>query len=82
MERARTMGRVGVLAAPVAEALIRLGEWRRRRQLRKAFGLTSETLLRDIGLTPDDLQEALSASLEGASSEALLKAALARAGNW
>lgn len=84
MERTNISRQAGraVLVAPMIEAWVRLGEWQRRRQMRKAFGLASDTLLRDIGLTPDDLQEARSASLEADSSDTLLKAALARAGNW
>lgn len=82
MERARAFGWAGVLVAAVAETLSWLGEWQRRRQMRESFGMTSETLLRDIGLTPDDLQDALCAPLEDNSSEVLLRAALSRAGDW
>lgn len=84
MERARTVGNASrrVLVAPMAEVLFQLGEWRRRRQIRKSFGMTTDSLLRDIGLTADDLLEALDAPLDDDSSDALLKAALARAGNW
>lgn len=84
MDWTRTMGQVGrgVLVAPVAQAMYQLAEWGRRRQIRQAFGLTSEVLLRDIGLTPDDLVEALAQPLTEAASDAMVKAAVARAGNW
>lgn len=84
MERARMTTQIGqgVLAAPVTQVLQHLAEWDRRRQMRKSFGLTSEVLLRDIGLTPDDLIAALAQPLEDTASNALVRAAVARAGNW
>ncbi|KAF0137905.1 MAG: hypothetical protein FD152_22 [Xanthobacteraceae bacterium] len=84
MDRTRTMAQTGrgVLVAPIAQALFQLAEWGRRQQIRKARGLTSEVLLRDIGLTPDDLAEALAQPLTGDASDALVKAAVARAGHW
>lgn len=72
----------GVLVAPMAQAMFQLAEWGRRRQIRQAFGLTSDVLLRDIGLTPDDLAEALAEPLENDASDALLRATIARAENW
>jgi uncharacterized protein YjiS (DUF1127 family) len=72
----------GVLVAPMAQVMTLLGEWGRRRQMRKSFGLCSEVLLRDIGLTPDDLLQAMDQPLGEDSSDALLRAAMARAGNW
>ena len=82
MDRTRPMMGRGVLLAPVAQAMIQLAEWGRRREMRKAYGLTSEVLLRDIGLTPDDLVAAMDQPLTEDASDALLKAAVARAGNW
>lgn len=72
----------GALVAPFSQVMAQLAEWGRRRQMRKAYGLTSETLLRDIGLTLDDLAEAMGQPLTEEASDALLKAAVARAGNW
>jgi uncharacterized protein YjiS (DUF1127 family) len=72
----------GVLLAPFSQAMAQIGEWRRRHQMRKAYGLTSEVLLRDIGLTPDDLLAAMDQPLTEDASDALVKAAVARAGNW
>ena len=84
MDRTRPMPQVGRggLLAPMVQAMSQLAEWGRRQQMRKAFGLTSEALLRDIGLTPDDLVEALAQPLDGDASDALVKAAVARAANW
>jgi uncharacterized protein YjiS (DUF1127 family) len=82
MDRTRPMMGRGVLLAPVAQAMTQLAEWGRRREMRKAYGLTSEVLLRDIGLTPDDLVAARDQPLTEDASDALLKAAVARAGNW
>jgi uncharacterized protein YjiS (DUF1127 family) len=84
MNRTRTMAQTGrgVLVAPMVQAMFQLAEWGRRQQILKAHGLTSEVLLRDIGLTPDDLVEALAQPLTEDASDALVKAAVARAGNW
>lgn len=72
----------GVFAAPLAEALSRLSEMQGRQGIRNSFGMTSEVLLRDIGLTPDDLAEALANPLTEQASDSLARAAAARAGNW
>ena len=84
MDRTGTTAQAGrgVLVAPIAQAMFQLAEWGRRRQTRKSFGLCSEVLLRDIGLTPDDLLQAMDQPLGEESSDALLRAAMARAGNW
>jgi uncharacterized protein YjiS (DUF1127 family) len=84
MDRTRSTLRAGrgMLAAPVAQVMFQLAEWGRRRQMLRAYGRADETLLRDIGLTPDDLADALSRPLVEDASDALLKAAVARAGNW
>jgi uncharacterized protein YjiS (DUF1127 family) len=62
--------------------MFQLAEWGRRRQIRKAYGPISEVLLRDIGLTPHELEEALAAPMAEDASDALVRAAAARAGNW
>jgi uncharacterized protein YjiS (DUF1127 family) len=72
----------GVLLPPIVQAMFKLAERNRRRQIRKAYGPISEVLLRDIGLTPYELEEALAMPLDENVSDALLKAAVARAGNW
>lgn len=82
MDRTKAMMGRGVLLAPMALAMTQLAEWGRRREMRKAYGLSSEALLRDIGLTPDDLLAAMDQPLTDAASDALVKAAVARAGNW
>lgn len=84
MDRTREMAGVGrkVFAARFAQAAAWFVEWRRRQEIRKARGLASAALLRDIGLTPDDLEEALAQPLDQEASEAMVKAAEARAGNW
>jgi uncharacterized protein YjiS (DUF1127 family) len=68
--------------APVVNAMLLLGEFSRRRQMKAACGPLSEALLRDIGLTPDDVEAALGAPLDQDASDALLREAVARAGNW
>jgi uncharacterized protein YjiS (DUF1127 family) len=70
------------LLIPMAQVLTRLGEWRRRKQLRKAYAQTPEALMRDIGLTLDDVMVALEQPLTEDVSDALVKARAARAGNW
>ncbi len=84
MNRTGTIARArrGVLLPPIVLAMLKLAEWNRRRQIRKAYGPISEVLLRDIGLTPYELEEALAMPLDENASDALLKAAVARAGNW
>lgn len=84
MERATTIGEAShrALVASMAGVLFQLGEWQRRRQIRKSIGMSPDRLLRDVGLTPDDLHQALDAPLQDRSSEGLGKAARSRAGNW
>ena len=84
MGRTRSMPMIGrgLLPAPFAQAMFQLSEWGWRRRMRKSLGSTSERLLRDIGLTLDDLEDALGQPLANEASDALLKAAIARAGNW
>lgn len=43
----------------------------RRRRIRRSYGRMSEVELRDIGLTPYELEEALSMPLEKNASDAL-----------
>jgi uncharacterized protein YjiS (DUF1127 family) len=70
------------LFAPVANAVLRLGEWNRRRQIRTSCGPLSETLLRDIGFTRADVDAALGAPLNQDASEAIVREVLTRATNW
>lgn len=78
----RMQTRRAVMLVPLAQALTQLGEWRRRNQLRKAFRQAPDALMRDIGLTMDDLMAAFDQPLTDDASDALVKAAVARAGNW
>jgi uncharacterized protein YjiS (DUF1127 family) len=84
MDRTRTISQTGrgVLVAPIVQAMFQLAEWNRRRQMRQAYGAISEVLLRDIGLTPYELEEALAAPMAEDASDVLVRAAAARAGNW
>lgn len=84
MDRTRATPQAGrgVLVAPIAQVMFQLAEWGRRRQMRRAWRRADEALLRDIGLTPDDLAAALAQPLAEDASDALLRAAIARAGNW
>ena len=70
------------LFAPVVGAMRRLGEWGRRQKLRASCGPLSEALLRDIGLTREDVEAALGAPLDRDASGHLASKATARAGNW
>lgn len=72
----------GVLASAVAHARSQIAEWGWRRQMRRALGPTSEGLMRDIGLTPDDLSAALTQPLSESASDMLSMVAKERAGNW
>lgn len=84
MDRTRAVSQIGrgVLVAPIVQAMFQLAEWGRRRQIRQAYGPISEILLRDIGLTPYELEEALAAPIAEDASDALARAAMARPGNW
>jgi uncharacterized protein YjiS (DUF1127 family) len=84
MDRTRTIAHAGrrLLVAPIVQVMLQLAEWTRRRQIRRAYGPISEVLLRDIGLTPYELEEALALPMAEDASDALFKAAVARAGNW
>jgi uncharacterized protein YjiS (DUF1127 family) len=70
------------LVAPMVDAILRLGEWRRRRQIRASCGPLSDSLLRDVGLTREDVEAALALSLDQNASDRMLREAVARAGNW
>ena len=68
--------------APVVNAMLLLGEFNRRRQVRSSCGRLSAALLRDMGVTPDDLEAALGRPLDRDASEELVREAVARVGNW
>lgn len=70
------------LFVPAVAAMLRLGEWGRRQKLRASCGPLSEAMLRDIGLTRDDVEAALVAPLDQDASDHLASKAMARAGNW
>ena len=50
--------------------------------MRKAYGPISDLLMRDIGLTPYELEAALAMPMAENASDALVRAAVARSGNW
>lgn len=52
----------------------------RRRRIRCSYGRLSDAQLRDIGMTPNELEIALSQPLERNASDALAKAA--ERANW
>lgn len=58
------------------------GEALRRRQIRRSYGAMSIAQLRDIGLTPYELEVALSLPMEKSASDALAKAAAGEAAKW
>lgn len=63
-------------------ALDLLAETLRRRQIRRSYGRMSHAQLRDIGLTPWELEVALSQPLEKSAADALAKAAAVEAARW
>lgn len=63
-------------------ALDRLAEALRRRQIRRSYGRMSDTQLRDIGLTPWEVEVALSLPLQESASDALARAAACEAAKW
>ena len=63
-------------------ALDFFGEALRRRHIRRNYGCMSVAQLRDIGLTPSDLEAALSLPLENSAEDALAKAAADEAAKW
>ena len=54
----------------------------RRRQIRRSYGRMSDARLRDIGLTPWDIEVALSLPLEKSAGDALAMAAAGEAARW
>jgi len=63
-------------------ALEYLAEAMRRRQIRRSYGNMSEAQLRDINLTPWDLEVALSLPLNKSASDALFMAAASQTARW
>ena len=59
-----------------------LAEALRRRQIRRSYGRMSDAQLRDIGLTPYELEVALSLPLEKNAGDALAHAAAQEAARW
>lgn len=54
----------------------------RRRRIRRYYRNMTDAQLSDIGLTPHDVQAALSLPLEQSASDAVVKAAAAEAARW
>ncbi len=63
-------------------ALDHLAETLRRRQIRHSYCSMSRAQLRDIGLTPWDIEVALSLPLEKSAGDALAMAAAGEAARW
>ncbi len=82
MESARISRTPTWIMAPVVNAMLLLGEFARRRQMKASCGSLTAEMLRDIGLTPEDVEAALGAPLDQDASDTLLRDAVARAGNW
>jgi uncharacterized protein YjiS (DUF1127 family) len=59
-----------------------LAEALRRRRIRRSYGPMSDAQLRDIGLTPYELEVALSLPLERNASDHLAAAAATEAAKW
>ena len=59
-----------------------MGEALRRRRIRRSYGRMSMTQLRDIGLTPHDVEVALSLPLGQNAGDALGMAAAVEAAKW
>jgi uncharacterized protein YjiS (DUF1127 family) len=70
------------MSLSVHPALDLLAEVRRRRQIRRSHGSMSDARLRDIGLTPWDVEVALSLPLEKNADDALAIAAANEAARW
>jgi uncharacterized protein YjiS (DUF1127 family) len=74
------------LSGPAHQLAVRtiakIAEWRRRRSLRNSLYSLSADKLRDLGLTPGDLDEVLSMTLTKDASKILREAAAKRSGNW
>lgn len=67
---------------PMAPALALCDEAIRRRQIRGSYGRMTDTQLRDIGLTPHEVNVALSLPLDRNATDFLAKAASAEATKW
>lgn len=63
-------------------ALDYLAETLRRREIRRSYGCMSHAQLRDIGLTPWELEVALSLPLDENAGDALARAAATEAARW
>ena len=59
-----------------------LGEAMRRRRIRRSYGRMSDAQLRDIGLTPYELEVALSLPLDRNAGDCLAEAAATEAAKW
>ena len=59
-----------------------LAELRARKEITKALGKLSPHILRDIGLTQNDVESACSNRLSKGASAELLRTAHQRFGNW
>ena len=70
------------LSLSVLPALDALTEAIRRRRIRRNYGKLTDRLLLDIGLTPLDLQKALSLPLGQNAGDALACAAAKEAAKW
>lgn len=57
-------------------------EWRNRRQIARTLGRLPGSALRDIGLTMADVEAACADNFDQPASDALMRAARNRTGNW
>jgi uncharacterized protein YjiS (DUF1127 family) len=67
---------------PMAPALALWTEALRRRKIRRSYGRMSDAQLRDIGLTPYELEVALSLPFDRDAGDHLAKAAATEAAKW
>ena len=67
---------------PMAPAFALWVEVIRRRQIRRSYGRMSDVQLRDIGLTPYEVEVALSLPLDRNAGDFLAEAAAVEAAKW
>lgn len=78
----QTRTSIGGVRAFFSQHARRAVEWQRRRRIRIQYGRLSDANLCDIGLTPEDMERALSLPLWEDAEQALSSAAAAEAAKW
>ena len=82
IDRVRQVQHGGFVVRLAAKRLALAAELHRRRKLKKELASLSPRHLRDVGLTPDDVESACSRPLARDVATELHHKAMLRCGNW